>query len=103
MTEDNCGCCLARNSLHRLNESVSVINVLSLMVIACLSFHYGTLVYKMEILNRFSGIVLALIMVDVIAATVIQDICKKLESGENITGIIIIEAKVRTLEECAFR
>ena len=57
----------------------------------------------MEILNRFSGIVLALVMVVGIAATVIQDTFKNLESGENITGIIVAEAKVRTLKECAFR
>ena len=70
---------------------------------ACLSFHYRTLVYTMEILNRFSGIVLTLVTVDVIAATVIQDTFKKLESERNITGIILAKVKVRSLKECAFR
>ena len=57
----------------------------------------------MEILNIFSGNVLALVIVDGIAASVVQDTFKNLESGENITGIIVAEAKVRTLKECAFR
>ena len=70
---------------------------------SCFSFHYRTLVDTMEIVKEFSGIVLVLVITKSIAATIVKDKFKNVESGENITGIIIAESQVRSLTECASR